>query len=152
MDVYELLKTDHKTVSELFKKFEQTTTRASKTREDLFTKIQQELELHAALEEEMLYPLLEEAEETHEIALEAVQEHDVVKKLLAELADMDLGDEEFDAKLTVLKENVEHHVEEEEGEMFPKARKVIDKDQAKALGERMQAAKKKRAAAVSQSR
>jgi hypothetical protein len=86
--------------------------------------------------------VLKEAEETHDITLEAYEEHNVVKTLLAELDVLPKDDETWEAKLTVLKENVEHHVEEEEGEMFKKARKVLSTEQIEALGARLEAAKK----------
>jgi len=78
---------------------------------------------------------------THDIALEAVEEHAIVKELLAELDELPKDDESWGAKLKVLKENVEHHVEEEEGEMFKKARQVLSDDELESLGSRMEKAK-----------
>ncbi len=141
MDAFELLKQDHKTVSGLFKQLDETTERGVKTREELFTKLKTELDIHALIEETMLYPKLKEAEKTHDITLEAIEEHKVVKRLLAELATLPKDREEWGAKLTVLKENVEHHVEEEEDEMFPDGRKVLSQEQLDELGTRMEAAK-----------
>lgn len=141
MDAIELLKKDHEKVSGIFEKLEPTTERAVKTREELFTQLKQELDIHAQIEEQIFYPAIKEAEETHDITLEAYEEHHVVKQLLAELDELAKDDETWGAKLTVLKENVEHHVEEEEGEMFPSAKKVLSSEQIEALGERMQAAK-----------
>ena len=143
MNVFNLLKEDHKRVAGIFEKLEPTTERALKTREELFTKLNDELEVHAAVEEQIFYPVLKEAAETREITFEAFEEHRVVKELLKELASTSKDTEEWTAKLTVLKENVEHHVEEEEGEMFKKARKVLTDDEAEELGSRMEAAKKK---------
>src|SRR6185369_16288491 len=118
MDAFELLKKDHEKVSGIFEKLEPTTERGVKTREELFTQLKRELDIHAQIEEQILYPVLKEADETHDITLEAFEEHNVVKQLLAELEELPKDDETWQAKLTVLKENVEHHVEEEEGEMF----------------------------------
>lgn len=143
MNAFNLLKEDHKRVAGIFEKLEPTTERALKTREELFNKLNSELEVHAAVEEQIFYPVLKEAAETREITFEAFEEHRVVKELLKELASSPKDTEEWTAKLTVLKENVEHHVEEEEGEMFKKARKVLTDEEAEELGSRMEAAKKK---------
>jgi hemerythrin superfamily protein len=141
MDVYKLLHQDHETVKSIFKELEETTERALKKRQSLFSELNLELTVHALAEEKFLYPLLKDADETHEIALEAVEEHKVVKKLLKELENGDKGTEEWAAKLKVLQENVEHHVEEEEGEMFKKARKVIDAETAEQLASEIEAFK-----------
>jgi iron-sulfur cluster repair protein YtfE (RIC family) len=143
MNAFNLLKEDHKRVAGIFEKLEPTTERALKTREELFSKLNSELEVHAAVEEQIFYPVLKEAAETREITFEAFEEHRVVKELLKELASTPKDTEEWTAKLTVLKENVEHHVEEEEGEMFKKARIVLTDEEAEELGSRMEAAKKK---------
>jgi len=97
----------------------------------------------------LLYPILKESEETREIAAEAVEEHRVVKQLLKELDVSQKGTEEWTARCTVLQENVKHHVEEEEGEMFSKARKVLSEQQLEDLGTRMAAEKKKLAKSAS---
>ncbi|HEY0321926.1 MAG TPA: hemerythrin domain-containing protein [Pyrinomonadaceae bacterium] len=149
MNAFELLKKDHKKVSELFKQLDETTERAVKTREELFGKLKQELDIHARIEEQIFYPAIKDAEETHEITLEAYEEHNVVKRLLAELASMPVDDERWTAKLTVLKENVEHHVEEEEGEMFKDAQKVLTPEQVEELGARMESAKQEQKTATS---
>jgi len=143
MNVYELLKEDHKKVAAIFEKLEPTTERALKTREELFAKLNSELEVHTAVEEQIFYPVLKKAAETRDITFEAFEEHRVVKELLKELTSTPKDSEVWTAKLTVLKENVEHHVEEEEGEMFKKARKVLTDEEAEELGARMEAAKKK---------
>lgn len=143
MNAFELLKADHEKVAGIMEKIDQTTERGLKTREDLFTQLKAELDLHAQIEEQVFYPALKEAKETRDITLEAYEEHNLVKQLLAELAAEPKDDEKWTAKFTVLKENVEHHVEEEEDEMFKKARKVLSKEQAEELGERMEEAKRK---------
>jgi hemerythrin-like domain-containing protein len=148
MNAFELLKQDHETVAGLFEKLEPTTERGVKTREELFTRLKQELDVHARIEETILYPVLQEAQETEEITLEAYEEHSVVKQLLAELDELPKDDESWGAKLTVLKENVEHHVEEEEGEMFKKARKVLSDEQIEELGTKLEAAKQEQKKAL----
>ena len=142
MDAFDLLKADHEKVADLFAKLEETTERAEKTREELFGRLKDELDAHAHAEETLLYPVLEAAEATREITLEAVEEHALVKQLLAELDAMGKGSEEWTAKLTVLQEQVEHHVEEEEGEMFPDAKKVLDSVARDRLGTRIEEEKK----------
>jgi hemerythrin-like domain-containing protein len=142
MNAFTLLKADHKKVAGILEKIDSTTERGVKTREELFTQLKTELDVHARIEETIFYPELEKADETHDITLEAFEEHRLVKQLLAELETMDKGDEQWTARFSVLKENVEHHVEEEEGEMFPKARKVLSNEQAEILGTQMEEAKK----------
>lgn len=147
MNAFDLLKEDHKKVSGLFDQLTETTERASKTRDDLFAKLKSELDVHTQVEEEIFYPVLKQEDETRDITLEAFEEHRVVKRLLKELDVAEKGTEQWTAKLTVLKENVEHHVEEEEGDMFKKARKVLSDEQAEDLGNRMAAAKQRFASA-----
>ena len=147
MNAFTLLKQDHQTVADLLEKIDKTTDRALKTREELFTRLKTELDIHAKIEETIFYPAIETEEETREITLEAFEEHRLVKQLLGELESMPKDSEEWTAKFTVLKENVEHHVEEEEGEMFPKAKKVLAKDDQETLGARLEEAKNEQKAA-----
>ncbi|HEX8773901.1 MAG TPA: hemerythrin domain-containing protein [Pyrinomonadaceae bacterium] len=151
MNAFELLKQDHEKVSGIFEKLEPTTERGVKTRTELFAQLKQELEIHARVEEEIFYPAIKNAKETRDITLEAFEEHHVVKQLLTELEELAVDDETWGAKLKVLKENVEHHVEEEEDEMFSSAREVLSKDEIEELGTRMEAAKQeqKKAAGTS---
>ena len=138
MDAFELLKKDHKKVSQLFKEVEAA---SGQTKKQIFSRLKNELDVHAQVEERIFYPALENQEEARDITLEAYEEHKVVKDLLGELASGNAPDDEWDAKLTVLKENVEHHVEEEEGELFSKARTVLSRRQIEELGVEMEAAK-----------
>jgi iron-sulfur cluster repair protein YtfE (RIC family) len=142
MNAFTLLKDDHEKVAGILEKIDETTERATKGREELFTQLKSELDVHTRIEEDILYPTLEEYEETRAISLEAYEEHAVVKQLLEELSSEPKDDEQWTAKFTVLKENVEHHVEEEEGEMFKKARKVLSEDEIEKLGDRLQEAKR----------
>ena len=148
MNAFTLLKTDHKKVAGIFEKLEPTTERGVKTREELFAQLKNELDVHARIEEEIFYPALKEADKTHDIVLEGYEEHAVVKTLLGELDELSKADETWGAKLKVLQENVEHHVEEEEGEMFPKAKEVLSAEEIEALGERLELAKNEGKAAT----
>jgi hemerythrin superfamily protein len=104
----------------------------------LFAQIKQELDIHARIEETIFYPSIKKAAATREIVLEGFEEHHVIKLLLKELESMPVDTEEWAAKMKVLQENVEHHVEEEEGEMFQKARDVLSESEINQLGEQMQ--------------
>lgn len=139
MDVLELLKQDHRKVADLFQQIE--ATEVVKKHQQLFQRVKAELEAHMHIEETILYPSFEKHEELKDITLEAYEEHKQVKTLIREIAALSEGSERFDAKLKVLGENVEHHVEEEETEMFSKAKQHYDSAQLEQLGLEMQAAK-----------
>ncbi|HKR23035.1 MAG TPA: hemerythrin domain-containing protein [Pyrinomonadaceae bacterium] len=138
MDAFSLLKEDHRKVAELFKQLESATGKKKLT---VFEQIKTELELHTHIEEKIFYPALEEPEQTHDLTLEAYEEHDVVKRLLRELGRAKTADDEWEAKAKVLQENVEHHVEEEENELFKKARAVLGQEEIEALGEELETEK-----------
>ena len=138
MNAFQLLKNDHKIVSGLFDQIESSSGQA---KAQLFNRLKSELDVHALVEEKIFYPALENKKESREITLEAYEEHKVVKDLLAELANGSSADEEWDAKLKVLRENVDHHVEEEEGELFDKADDVLSDEDIDRLGEEMEAEK-----------
>ena len=148
MDAFELLKKDHDKVDEIFKKLDETTERALKTREELFARLKEELDIHAHIEETILYPVLKREAETREITFEGLEEHHVIKVLLRELAASPVETEVWTAKLKVLKENVEHHVEEEEGEMFKEARSILSTEQIEELGDSLQAEKQQQKKAL----
>ena len=141
MDALTLLKQDHDTVKGMLRKLDETTERAEVTRTEGLEKLKQELTVHEAIEEEILYPALIEFAKTKDITLEAYEEHHVVDTILAELEQTPVDDETWAAKLTVMKENLEHHIEEEEDDMFKKARQVMDEAELEELGERMNARK-----------
>jgi hemerythrin superfamily protein len=136
MDAIALLKRQHKEVKGLFKKVDKAE-RANERRQ-LMEQIATALQGHATIEEEMFYPAVRElgTKKGEEMVDEAFEEHHVVKLVLAELPKVDPEDERFHAKMTVLSELVEHHVEEEEKEMF-KLAKRIGEDELDELGERM---------------
>jgi hemerythrin-like domain-containing protein len=141
VDAITLLKDDHDKAKKMLKELEETTERAVKTREQLFTKLKTELTVHEAIEEEIFYPALRQHAEAKDIVLEAYEEHNVVDMVMGELEQTPFEDETWIAKFTVMKENLEHHIEEEEGEMFEQARDLFDKETLGQLGERMQARK-----------
>lgn len=138
MNAFELLKADHKKVAQLFDQLEKA---SGKAKLDLFEQIKSELELHTHIEETIFYPALEKPEETHDLTLEAYEEHKVVKSLLSDLAGAKSANDEWQAKAKVLREKVEHHVEEEENELFDKANGALSDEQIESLGERMDTAK-----------
>ena len=138
MDALTLLKTDHDKVKRLLNELESTTERGVKTREELFATIKGELTLHEVIEEEIFYPELKAHPKAKDIVLEAYEEHHVVDTVMAELDRLPVDDETWGAKAKVMQENVEHHMGEEEGEMFQKARQVFDKDELELLGTRME--------------
>ena len=138
MNAFQLLKEDHKKVSGLFEQIEPTTERAEKSRTELFAKLKEELDIHARIEETIFYPSIKRAAETRDVVLEGFEEHHVIKMLLKELEAMPVDTEQWTAKIKVLQENVEHHVEEEEGEMFQKARDVLSEEQINQLGAQME--------------
>jgi hypothetical protein len=141
MDAMSLLKEDHRKVKKILAELESTTERGVKTREELFTKVKQELVIHEAIEEEIFYPALKEHPKTKEIALEGYEEHHVVDTVMAEIEGVAYDDEKWGAKFKVMKENLEHHIEEEEGEMFKQAKQVFDEDELAQLGKSMLARK-----------
>ena len=141
MNALTLLEDDHKKMRKLLEELESTTERGVKTREELFATIKGELMVHEAIEEEIFYPELKGHPKARDIVLEGYEEHHVVDLLMGELEELDVNDENWGAKAKVMKENVEHHMEEEEGEMFKQARAVFDRAELEALGERMAARK-----------
>jgi len=143
MDAITLLKDDHKTVEQLFKRFEKTGDRAYVERRELVDRMIEELAAHAVIEEQLFYPVARAAvPETDDIALESLEEHHIVKWVLSELDAMSPEDERFKAKVTVLIENVRHHIKEEEGDFFPMVRDELGRSALGDLGEAMAAAKK----------
>lgn len=133
MDPITLLKDEHKTVEKLFKRFEKAGDHAYVEKRDIADRIIEELSKHAAIEEMLFYPVTRATvPDTDDIVLESLEEHHVVKWVLSEIEATDPSDERFDAKVTVLIENVRHHVKEEEEEYFPQVRDELGR---KALGE-----------------
>lgn len=141
-DALTLLEDDHKSVEALFAKFEKAGQRAYKTKRGLVDHITEELSVHSYIEEQVLYPAArEEVTKARGDVLEALEEHHVVKWQLNELVGLPAEDERFTAKVTVLIENVRHHVKEEESELFPLLRSAMDRTRLEALGVELEKAK-----------
>ena len=141
-DIKSVLKADHEVVSRLMDQIEATDEKSPRKREELYTKFRNEIVLHTKTEERALYPIIKDIEETKDIALEAEQEHKVVDSLIAKIDAMKFDDESWGPTFKVMKENIEHHVEEEEGEMFEKMDKVFSKEYLQSLGENFEEVKK----------
>ncbi|HEY7627877.1 MAG TPA: hemerythrin domain-containing protein [Ilumatobacteraceae bacterium] len=143
MDAIALLRADHKTVEQLFKRFEAAGERAYVEKRKIVDRIIEELSVHAAIEEQVFYSVARETVPTSEdIVLESLEEHHIVKWLLSELVDLDPDHERFDAKVTVLIENVRHHIDEEEGDFFPKVRAQLSRTALADLGQTLAEAKR----------
>ncbi len=138
MNALTLLKADHEKVKKLLAEVESTTERGVKTRTELFSTIKGELTVHEIIEEEIFYPELKAHPKAKDIVLEGFEEHHVVDVLMGELESLDVADEAWGPKALVMKENIEHHIEEEEGEMFKIARQVFDDAELDDLGRRME--------------
>jgi len=142
MDAITVLKNDHRTVEKLFKRFEHAGDKAYAEKRKVVDRIIEELSQHAAIEEQVFYPVARATVPgTEDIALESLEEHHIVKWVLSELQGMDAHDERFDAKVTVLIENVRHHVKEEETEFFPKVRKHLSRNDLNEVGDALAQAK-----------
>ena len=142
MDAITLLRNDHKTVEALFKRFEKAGDHAYVEKREIVDRIIEELSVHAAIEELVFYPTARSlVPSTDDISLESLEEHHIVKWVLAELDGLDPRHERFDAKVTVLIENVRHHVQEEQDEFFPKVRDALSRTQLADIGQALADAK-----------
>ncbi|WP_120994810.1 hemerythrin domain-containing protein [Stutzerimonas urumqiensis] len=145
MNAIELLKQDHERVKDMLNKLTETGERAVKTRTELLEKIEQEISLHTRIEEEVLYPALRQEGDKEEVKMthEAKEEHRAVDDLvLPDLLKTDVGSLEFSGRAKVLKELMEHHIEEEESEMFPMCEKTFDAKRLEEMGQQMADLKK----------
>jgi hemerythrin-like domain-containing protein len=136
-DALALLERDHRRVEDLLKRGEDTTERAAQGRTALLETLGAELTVHEMIEEKVLYPALKAHPEGKDLALEGYQEHHVADLLIKELHDLAKDDERWGAKFKVLKENLEHHIQEEEGPMFRTARGLFSREELQALGAKM---------------
>lgn len=139
-DAIALLSDDHQRVRRLLKELEETTEKTATKREKLLATIEQELRVHTQIEEDVFYPAFFDVARTaddKEIYYEAVEEHHVVDLVLPEIKGTDPGGAPFAAKAKVLKDLVEHHAEEEEEQMFPRARKLMDRERLVELREQL---------------
>jgi len=142
VDAITLLKQDHKTVNALFRKYEKLGDAAYVSKRSVVDQIIEELSVHAAIEEQVFYPAVKGiSEDLKEHVLESLEEHHVVKWLLDELVSLEAEAERFDPKVTVLIENVRHHVEEEETEFFPLVRESLGRKVLGEIGEVLETAK-----------
>ena len=142
MDAITLLKNDHKTVSGLFRQFEKLGDDATTAKREVVDKIIKELSVHAVIEEVVFYPAVKGlSDDLEDHVLESLEEHHVVKWMLSELESLDATHERFDAKVTVLIENVRHHVEEEETEFFPEVREKLGRKTLAEIGDLLDQAK-----------
>jgi hemerythrin-like domain-containing protein len=137
MNAITMLTEDHREVERMLDELEPTTERGIKTRTELFARIKGALTVHELIEEEIFYPALRDHPKAKDIVLEAYEEHNVVDSIMSELERLPVDDETWGAKAKVMIENLRHHIEEEENEMFPTARRVFDADELTQLGERM---------------
>jgi hemerythrin superfamily protein len=143
-DAIVLLKEDHKQIKKLFSQFQKAGANAEKQKGQLVDKIIETLMVHTYIENEVMYPRVRELlPELEEDVLESYEEHHVADVLIMELSAMKPGDERFDAKTTVLIENVLHHIEEEEDEWFPEVRKGLGRKQLQEIGAEMEQARAK---------
>ncbi|HUS30327.1 MAG TPA: hemerythrin domain-containing protein [Kofleriaceae bacterium] len=132
IDALELLTSQHDEVEMLFSEIEDSDDADEKA--ELFRELADKLAAHSTMEEKLFYPSVM-AENTADALLEATEEHLAAKRILADMLEMDPDDDRFDAKLSVLKENVRHHArEEEEGKLFPKVRRMFSADELAGLG------------------
>ena len=138
MNALTLLKEDHGHIKKMLADGEETTERAEKTRTELFDRLKSFLEVHERIEEEVLYPALKKKPKSEDIAYEGFEEHHVVDTIFEELEATPVDSPEWTAKFKVAKENIEHHIEEEEGEMFKMTRQLFDDDELEQMGTRMQ--------------
>jgi hemerythrin-like domain-containing protein len=136
-DILNMLEADHRRLEGLLKQGEDTTERAVVTRAQLLDAITEELVIHENIEEKILYPALKAYPEATDTVLEGYQEHHVADLLIQELQEVAEDDERWGAKFKVFKENIEHHIKEEEGAMFRTARAVISQEELRQLGVRM---------------
>lgn len=141
MNILNLLKEDHQDVKDLLSQMEKTTERGAKKRQQLWEKCRAALLAHSHAENRVFYqPLLREGDDP-EMILEAEVEHQVVERLMDDIQSTDVTSEKWIAKVTVLKELVEHHVKEEERSTFKEARKAFDRKQLEAMGDEFEQAK-----------
>ena len=140
-DPIALLEADHRRFEKLLEEGEKTTERAGKGRAEILDTLISELNVHEAIEEQVLYPALKPHAEARKIVLEGFEEHHVADIVLNELKRVATDSEKWAAKFKVLKENIAHHIQEEERMMFPAARGVLAREELLAMGARMRALK-----------
>src|SRR5919197_1143226 len=143
MDAISLLRQDHRKVKGMVEEVEETGRRSTKQREELFQTIVDELTVHERIEEEIFYPSVQKHEMAKDLVLESYIEHGVVDDLLDEISTIETGDEMWMPAFKVFRENLEHHIKEEEDELFPRTERIFSKEQLEELGEQMAALKER---------
>ena len=136
-DAIEILEREHRRFEDLLKTGEESTEQARKSRRELLATLAAELNAHELMEETVLYPALQVHAETRQVVLEGFEEHHIADVIVKELHEVAPNDEVWGAKFKVLKENIEHHIQEEEGNMFRFARGIFTRDELRDLGARM---------------
>lgn len=151
MNAIEFLKQDHTEATGLMDQIE-TADKGDRSAKDLFLSLKDALTLHTEMEEQIFYPALKDHEETSDLIPEAKREHKEVDQILAQMTTLNPGNDEFMDKLVELRESVEHHVDEEENEMFPKAERILGRERLMEMGRQMQQMKQGRSATTTNSR
>jgi hemerythrin superfamily protein len=151
MNAIELLKSDHKEASGMMEQIE-LADKGDRSAKELFNQLKQALTLHTQMEEQIFYPALRSFEETQDMVPEALEEHKEVDEILAEMSALSPGNDEFMDKFTELRDAVEHHVEEEENEMFPKAEQALGQTRLQEMGRQMQQMKEGKSATATNRR
>ena len=152
MNAIELLKQDHQEAADMMDELETADKGSMNTTKEMFRQLKEALTLHTQIEEQVFYPALEQHEETKDMIGEAYTEHNEVKEMLAEMSTMAAGSDEFMDKLTELRDSIEHHVEEEENELFPKAESVLGESRLREMGRQMQQMKEGKSATATNRR
>jgi hemerythrin superfamily protein len=143
MDAFQILSKDHREVEQLFEQIEKTDNRGADSREQLFQKLKQELELHTEVEEKIFYPEMKKHDGTKELVGDALEEHGEVKQMLQEIGQLSAEDDQWSEMINELKMAVQHHVREEEDQMFPAARNQLDSGRIDELGRQIEEMKPK---------
>jgi hemerythrin-like domain-containing protein len=152
MNATELLKQDHQEAAGLMDELQTADKGSMSITGKTFTQLKEALTLHTQIEEQIFYPALEQHEETKDMIGEAYSEHNEVKEMLEEMSTMAPGSDEFMDKLSELRDSIEHHVEEEENEMFPKAEHVLGESRLQEMGRQMQQMKQGKSATATNRR
>jgi hemerythrin-like domain-containing protein len=151
MNAIELLMQDHKEASSMMDQLE-VADKGDRSAKDIFLQLKEALTLHTQIEEQIFYPALKNHKETSDMVPEALEEHQEVDHILAEMSGLNPGNDEFMDKLTELRDSIEHHVEEEENEMFPKAEQVLGQSRLQEMGSQMQQMKTSKSATATNKR
>ena len=142
MDIFQLLKKDHQEAKQLFKRIES----GKGDKMNLFSELRQELMIHMEGEEKLFYPVLKKNDQTKDITEEGIQEHKEAKKIIKEMQSSKKADEQWDSKLHELREAIEHHIDEEEHELFEKAKNILGREQSAEIAQQFQQEKQQRMA------